>query len=36
VRVCGEGERAGNSCAPFIKGGTGFPGPQYESSAPDP
>jgi hypothetical protein len=36
VRACGKGGRAGNSRAPFVKGGTGFSGPQYESSAPDP
>jgi hypothetical protein len=36
VRACGEGRRIGNSRAPCVKGSTGFPSPQYESSAPVP
>jgi hypothetical protein len=31
--VRGEGGKMGNSCAPRVKDGMGFPGPQYESSA---
>jgi hypothetical protein len=28
VRRCGDGGRTGNSRAPLVNGGTGFPGPQ--------
>jgi hypothetical protein len=28
VRRCGDGGKTGNSFAPFVNGGTGFPGPQ--------
>jgi hypothetical protein len=28
VRWCGDGGKTGNSCAPFVKGRIGFPGPQ--------